>query len=57
MHHYPYRIQVAQELSEEHDKMNQLQFRNQYLDLVNNCNTVNSLLMSDKAHFYIRFCE
>jgi hypothetical protein len=51
LHCYPYKIQVAQELCEQ-DKA--VQFCNQFLDLVNNnCNIVNSLLMSDEAHFHM----
>jgi hypothetical protein len=53
LHYHPYKIPVAQELSEQ-DKANRLQFCNQFLDLVNNNrNIVNSSLMSDKAHFHM----
>jgi hypothetical protein len=48
---YPlYKTQVTQELSGQ-DKVSRLQFSDQFLDLVNS--TVNSLLMSDEAHFYM----
>ena len=51
--YYPYKIQVAQELSEQ-DKVSRLQFFIEFLDLVkNNINLVNTLLMSDKAHFHV----
>jgi len=40
------------------NKMSQLQFCNEFLDLVNNNhNRVNTLLTSDKAHFHVRLWE
>jgi hypothetical protein len=51
LHYHPYKIQFAQELS-EWDKVSQLQFCNEFLDLVkNNGDIVHAWLMSDKAHF------
>jgi len=53
IHHQPHKIQAAQELSEL-NKVVQLQFCNEFLDLVrNNSNIVNILLMSYKAHFHV----
>ena len=47
LHYHPYKIQVAQELSER-DKVSRLQFCNEFLDLVRkNSDKVNTLLMSD----------
>ena len=57
LYYHPYKIQDAQELSEQ-DKANWLQFCNEFLDLVkNNSDTANTLLMSDEAHFHVWFCE
>jgi len=53
LHYHPYKIQVAQELS-EWDKVILLQFCNEFLDLVKNkSNIVNTLLMSSDAHFRV----
>jgi hypothetical protein len=53
LHYHPYKIQVAQELSEP-DKVSQLQFFNEFLDLVkNNGDIVNTLVMSNEAHFLV----
>jgi hypothetical protein len=53
LHYHPYKIQVAQELSEQ-DKEDRLQFCSQFFDLMNsNRNILNSLLMSDEAHFHM----
>jgi len=53
LHYHPYKIQVAQDLS-EWDKVSWLQFCSEFLDLVkNNSNIVDTLLMSDEAHFYV----
>jgi len=53
LHYHPNNIQVAQELSEQ-EKVSQLQFCNEFLDLVeNNSNILNTLLMSIKAHFHV----
>jgi len=53
LHYHPYKIQVAQELSEQ-DKVSRLQFCNEFLDVVNNnSNVVNTLLMSVEAHFNV----
>jgi hypothetical protein len=53
LHYHPYTIQVAQELSEL-DKVILLQFCNQFLDLErNNSGIMNTLLMSDEAHFHV----
>jgi hypothetical protein len=53
LHYHSYKIQVAQELSEQ-DKVSQFKFCNEFLDLVNNNHyTVNTLLMSDEAHFHM----
>jgi len=53
LHYHPYKIQVAQELSEQ-DRVSRLQFFNEFLDFVkNNSNLMNTLLMSDKAHFHV----
>jgi len=49
----PIKIQFAQELSEL-DKVSRLQFCNEFLGLVkNNSDIVNTLLMSDEAHFHV----
>jgi len=49
LHYRPYKIQVAQELSKR-DKVSQLQFCNEFLDLAkNNSDIVNILLMSDMS--------
>ena len=53
MHYHPYKIQVAQELSEL-DKVGRLQFCNEFLDLVKSkSDIVNTLLMSDEAHCHV----
>ena len=53
LHCLPYIIRVAPELSGGGGKMSQLQFCDEFLDLVNNNhNTENTLLMADKAHFH-----
>ena len=53
LHYHPYKIQVAQELSGR-DKVSRLQFCNEFMDLVNNNrDIVNTLLMSDEAHFHM----
>jgi len=53
LHHCPYKVQVAQELSER-DKVILLQFCNEFLDLVKNeSNVVNTLLMSSDGHFRV----
>lgn len=49
----PYKLQVAQELGEQEDTVNQRQFCNQSLGLNNNRNFVNALLMSDEVHFHV----
>jgi hypothetical protein len=49
----PIKIEVAQGLSER-DKVSHLQFCNEFLGLVkNNSEVVNTLLMSDEAHFLV----
>jgi hypothetical protein len=53
LHHHPYKIQLAQELSER-DKVGRLQSSNEFLGLVkNNSDIVNTLLMSDETHFHV----
>ena len=53
LHYHPYKSQVAQELSER-DKVNRLQLCNEFLGLVkNNSDIVNTLLISDEAHFHV----
>jgi len=53
LHYRSYKIQVAQELGEQ-DKVIGLQFWNEFLDLVKNeSNMVNTLLMSNDAHFRV----
>jgi len=50
LHYQPYKIQVAQELSER-DKVSRLQFCNELYDFLKNINDiVNTLLLSDEAH-------
>jgi hypothetical protein len=52
LHYHSYKIQVAHERSER-DRMSRLQFCNESLDLVkNNSDVVNTLLISDEAHFH-----
>jgi hypothetical protein len=52
LHYDPYKLQVAQELHELEDTVNQLQFCNQSLGLNSNRNIVIALLMSDEVHFH-----
>ncbi len=53
LHYHPHKIQAAQELS-EWDKARRLLFCNEFLELVKNkINIVNTLLMSDEAHFLV----
>jgi hypothetical protein len=53
LHYRPYKIQVAQKLIGR-DNVSRLQFCNEFLDLVNNNrDIVNTLLMSDEAHFHM----
>jgi hypothetical protein len=56
LHYHPYKIEVAQELS-EWDEVSQRQFYNEFLDLViNNRDIMNTLLMSDEAQFRMSGC-
>jgi hypothetical protein len=53
MHYRPYKIHFAQELSKR-DKVSRLQSSNEFLGLVkNNSDVVNTVLMSDEAHFHM----
>ena len=53
LRYHPYKIQVAQEHSEQ-VKVSQQQFCNEFLDLVKNySDIVNTLLMSMKALFHV----
>ena len=53
LHYHPYKTQVVQELGER-DKVSRLQFCNDFLGFVkNNSDIVNTLLMSDEAHFLV----
>jgi hypothetical protein len=52
LHYHPYKIQVT--ILSELDKVSQLQFCNEFFDVVkNNSNIVNTLPMSVEAHFNV----
>ena len=52
LHYHPYKIQVAKQLSERY-KVSQLQFCNEFLDLVKNNSNILNTLLSDEAHFHV----
>lgn len=52
MKFHPYKVSVVQELSNQ-DKINRLNFCQNFMALHNNHNIGNNLFMSDEAHFYL----